>query len=141
MDTFKPFRILLVDDNRDFADSLALLLRWMGHEIHVTYDGGDAFAEACAWTPDVMLVDIAMPGMDGNALAQQIRRHPEVGKIVILAVSGFADERHRQEAQAAGFEHYAVKPVDHWELSAWIRERLQGRIEVLTPLAADLTPV
>jgi CheY-like chemotaxis protein len=105
-------RVLVVEDNRDAADSLALLLRIWGHEAHVAYDGAAALEVARDQRPDVILVDLAMPRLDGCALARRLRLEPRVNPPLLVAVTGYGDAAHRRAAAEAGFEHYLVKPVD-----------------------------
>ena len=106
----KNLRILVVDDNRDAADSLARVIRLWGHEVQTAYDGS-AVEMVGQLTPDVILLDLAMPGMDGHSIAHQIREQTGGGP-VIIAITGFHDETTRHRALAAGFDEYLIKPVD-----------------------------
>jgi CheY-like chemotaxis protein len=99
-------RLLVVDDNRDAADSLAMLLGLWGHEPRVAYDGQTALRAARAEPPDAVLLDLGMPGLDGYDLARDLR------PAALIAVTGYADTAHRERAEAAGFHHFFVKPVD-----------------------------
>lgn len=120
-------RILLADDNRDFADSLAQVLTSLGHEVQVVYDGQSAMAAAVARPPDVGLFDIGMPGMNGYELATALRRqqalHKQKQAMVLAAITGWGQESDRQRAHEAGFDHHLVKPVDVEKLVALIARR------------------
>ncbi len=108
-------RILVVDDNRDSADSLAMLLRAWGYQAGVAYDGVDALAAIDAGRPHVLLLDIGMPRLDGYALAQQLRRRDGVQPLLV-AITGYADAEHRSLSEKAGFDRHLAKPVDLGEL-------------------------
>jgi CheY-like chemotaxis protein len=105
-------RVLIVDDCKDGADSLATLMRMWRHEVQVAYDGPSALVTAGRFRPQVILLDIALPGMDGYCLAQQLRGQAEFHNARFIAVSGYADEAHRALGEEAGFDDYLVKPVD-----------------------------
>jgi signal transduction histidine kinase len=105
-------RLLVVDDNVDAADSLAVLLRLRGHEVRVAYGGAAALEAAEAYTPDVVFLDIGMPGMDGYEVARLLRRRPGLGGVVLAALTGWGQEEDRRRTADAGFDHHLVKPVD-----------------------------
>jgi len=105
-------RTLIVDDNRDAADSLAMLLRITGNEIRTAYDGLEALQTAKEFQPDVVLLDIGLPKMDGHEVAQQLRREPWGQRMCLIAVTGWSDEADRAKSRAAGFDHHLVKPLD-----------------------------
>jgi CheY-like chemotaxis protein len=105
-------RVLIVDDNRDAADSLAMLLRITGNETRTAYDGPEALQLASEFRPDAVLLDIGLPKMDGHEVAQQIRREPWGQRICLIAVTGWSDETDREKSRAAGFDHHLVKPLD-----------------------------
>ncbi len=105
-------RILVVDDNRDAADSLALMLQLMGHETHTGHDGLEAVALAAAHQPEVVLLDIGMPNLDGYGAARRIRELPGAADIVLVALTGWGQEEDRRKSAAAGFNRHLVKPVD-----------------------------
>jgi signal transduction histidine kinase len=109
-------RILVVDDNRDAADSLGILLRLAGHEVEVSYDGSDALETAAEFAPEIVLLDLAMPGLDGVETARRIRREPWGAKTALVAVSGWGQREDRQRTASAGFAAHLVKPVDEAEL-------------------------
>jgi CheY-like chemotaxis protein len=105
-------RILVVDDNADAADSLAMLLRLEGQEVTVAYDGEAALARAEADPPAVAFVDLGMPRMNGYELARQFRAHPRLGNVVLVALTGWGQAEDRQRTREAGFDHHLVKPVE-----------------------------
>ena len=101
-----------MDDNRDAADSLALVLRLDGHQVTVAYDGPAALAVARAVRPDVVLLDLGMPGMDGYEVCRQLRRLPELAGARVVAVTGWGQEADRRRSAEAGFDRHLVKPAD-----------------------------
>jgi len=105
-------RVLIVDDNRDAADSLAMLLRITGNDIRTAYDGPEALQVASEFRPDAVLLDIGLPKMDGHEVGRQIRREPWGQRICLIAVTGWSDETDRAKSRAAGFDHHLVKPLD-----------------------------
>jgi CheY-like chemotaxis protein len=106
------FRLLIVDDNEDAANSLAVLLRLQGHLAQVAHGGADAIRAAMDFRPDAILLDIGMPGMDGYEVARQIRQRPELAGVVIAALTGWGQEEDRRRTKAAGFDYHLVKPLD-----------------------------
>jgi PAS domain S-box-containing protein len=104
-------RILVVDDNRDSADSLAMLLRLVGHDVRTVHDGRQALVVAATYQPDLVLLDIGLPGMDGFTVARHMRSQPELAGVVLVALTGYGSEEDRHQAQEAGFNHHMVKPV------------------------------
>ena len=109
--TTTKLRVLIVDDNRDGADALGLVVEALGHQVHVTYGGSQALDVATAFRPDLMLLDLAMPDMDGFHLVEQFRQRPAFTRTRIVAVTGHADEGHRTTAMKAGFDAILGKPV------------------------------
>jgi len=105
-------RMLIVDDNRDAADSLAMLLHTTGNEIRTAYDGLEALQVASEFRPEVVLLDIGLPKIDGHEVAQRIRREPWGARVCLIAVTGWSDESDRARSRAAGFDHHLVKPLD-----------------------------
>jgi PAS domain S-box-containing protein len=108
-----PRRILLVDDNRDSAESLALALELGGHEIHTVHNGQDALLAAERIRPDVVLLDIGLPKMNGYEVCQRIRQLPWGSEPVVVAVTGWGQDEARQKSREAGFDTHVVKPVDY----------------------------
>lgn len=105
-------RILVVDDNRDSATSLSALLRFNGHETHVAHDGVEAVATAEQTRPEVLLLDIGLPKLNGYEVARQIRKQPWGHKMVIVALTGWGQDQDRQESRDAGFNCPMVKPME-----------------------------
>jgi len=106
-------RLLLVDDNRDAADTTAELLRLMGAEVEVAYDGPTALDSVRALRPDAILLDIGMPDMDGHEVARRLREMSgEIGQPRLIALTGWGQEQDRERTRAAGFDDHMVKPVD-----------------------------
>ena len=109
----RSLRVLVVEDNVDAADSLSLLLRLYGHEVQVARTGPTALEMAAASRPDVVLLDIGLPGMDGYQVARRLRERPEFKDVMMCALTGYTpSEADRQRQQETGFDHYYVKPVD-----------------------------
>jgi CheY-like chemotaxis protein len=106
----RSLRVLVADDDRDTADSLAMLLKLWGHDVQSAYDALTAFEMSLAYWPDVMLLDLAMPKVNGFTLAQQVRREPRFSGSLLVAITGYGDAAHRLLCQRA-FDHYLVKPV------------------------------
>ncbi len=109
-------RILVVDDNEDSANSLSLLLRLMGSEVRTAHDGLAAVAEAAAFQPDVILLDIGMPKLNGYEACRRIREGPGGKRFVIVACTGWGQDEDRRRSKEAGFDFHMVKPVDAAEL-------------------------
>ena len=114
----RALRILVADDNRDAAESLAALLGIDGHEVRVVYDGEAALAGAMAWRPHVALLDIGMPGMTGHEVAAQMRASDGGTDCTLIAISGWGQAQDKARALGAGFDHHFTKPVDPERLSA-----------------------
>ena len=109
-------RVLVVDDNVDLAGSMAMLLEMSGHEVRVFHDGPSALEAALADPPDVVLLDIGLPGFDGFEVARRIRQEATLKNVVLVAMTGYARETERQRSQEAGFDHHLVKPADFDEV-------------------------
>jgi CheY-like chemotaxis protein len=104
-------RILVVDDHHDCANSLSILLRLRGLHVRTAYDGHAAFVVADQWRPDVAILDIGMPRMDGYELARRLRAGHPGQDIVLIALTGFVGDDYRRLSTEAGFNHHFVKPV------------------------------
>lgn len=113
-------RILLVDDNSDAAETLADILRELGHTISVAHDGPTALAAAAAFRPHLALLDIGLPVMDGYELARRLREQPELRRTQLFAITGYGQESDRKRSREAGFQEHLVKPIDLTELAALI---------------------
>jgi CheY-like chemotaxis protein len=114
-------RILVVDDNVDSAETIALLLQLDGHSVEVAHDGPRAVAAARAFVPDLILLDIGLPGLDGYAVARTLRALPEMQTTMLVALTGYGMDEDRQRSREAGFDHHLTKPVDPVVLSQLIR--------------------
>ena len=108
----KPLRILLVDDNRDSADSLAMLLELKGHEVCIAYGGEQALQIAPRFVPHLGVIDIAMPKMDGYATIAALREMPELANTIYAAMTGFGHASDRERSREAGYHAHLVKPVE-----------------------------
>ena len=122
----RSLRILVVDDNVDAATMLVMLLEAAGHQVAVEYGAHEALARAEAEAPEVCLLDIGLPRMDGTELAQRLRLLPEMAGSMLIAVTGYGQESDRQRTLAAGFDHHLVKPLDTKKLFALL-ERFAAR--------------
>ncbi len=122
----KPCRLLLVDDNRDFIDGMAALLRESGHEVRVAYDGQAGLEAAAAFMPDAALLDIGLPELNGYALAQQLKEAIATRGIFLVAVTGWGQGKDRLLAREAGFDRHLVKPVKLSQVLALLDELKVG---------------
>jgi two-component system CheB/CheR fusion protein len=107
-----PRRVLVVDDNVDAAESLATMIRTWGHEVRVAYDGPEALAVVPPYHPDLILLDIGLPGMSGYQVARSLRRQPEFKEVRLVALTGYGQEEDRRRSKEAGFDQHLVKPVE-----------------------------
>jgi two-component system CheB/CheR fusion protein len=111
-------RILVVDDNIDAAETLAVLLRMAGHEVRTAHDGPAALDAARTYQPEVVLLDIGMPAMDGYEVARRVRQVPGMEKVLLVALTGYGQEDDRRRSRDAGIDHHLVKPADMEALQA-----------------------
>jgi CheY-like chemotaxis protein/anti-sigma regulatory factor (Ser/Thr protein kinase) len=109
-------RVLVVDDNKDAAESLAVLLEANGHDVKAVHDGLSALEAARDYRPNLILLDIGLPGMNGFEVARKVRKELELGKVVLVAMTGYGQETDKQRSQEAGFDHHLVKPADFSEV-------------------------
>ncbi len=115
----KDLRILLVEDNRDAAVTLKLMLALMGHDVAVAYDGDEGLAMARTFLPDVVISDLGLPGkLDGYALANKLRAEPTLAGVYLIALSGYGQDDDRVRTQGVGFDKHFVKPIDPDQLQA-----------------------
>ena len=114
-------RVLVVDDNQDSADTLAVLLRLGGHQADIAYNGHVALLMAEKHPPDVILLDLAMPRMTGYSVAQALRQRPETKDALIIAVTGYGQDADRQKCIEAGFDLHLLKPLQTEKLLALFR--------------------
>ena len=110
--TGPSLRVLVVDDNVDAAQSLAMLLKESGHDVRTAHDGPTALEAALDYRPNVVLLDIGLPGLDGFEVAKRLRQQPVLQSVVLVAMTGYGQESDRQRSQEAGFDHHLVKPAD-----------------------------
>src|SRR5690606_7163714 len=108
----KEKRVLIVDDNEDAANSLAMILSLDGHEVQSAYSGPQALEQVESFDPDVVLLDIGLPVMDGYEVARRIRERPNAGAIRLIALTGYSRDSDRERAREAGFDDHVVKPVE-----------------------------
>jgi CheY-like chemotaxis protein len=108
----RQLRVLVVEDNRDGADSLRILLGLLGHEARVAYSGPEGVAVAREWRPDVVLCDIGLPGLDGYGVARELRLNPTTARARLLALTGYGQDEDFRRTREAGFDYHLVKPAD-----------------------------
>ncbi len=108
----RVLKVLVVDDNVDTAESMTMLVEMLGHAVKTAYDGDIALKTAFAFHPDVVLLDIGLPGLNGYQVASRIREQPSMSGTILVAITGYGHESDRQLAMNVGFDHHLVKPVD-----------------------------
>jgi signal transduction histidine kinase/DNA-binding response OmpR family regulator len=121
-------RVLVVDDNHDAAESTAMFLRIEGHSVETAHDGLDALARATAFVPNVVVLDIGLPGVDGYEVARRLRDSPVGAKALLIALTGYGQKADEAQAMHAGFDRHLVKPADPRALSGLIAEWLGTRV-------------
>jgi CheY-like chemotaxis protein len=109
-------RVLVVEDSRDSAASLRMLLEVVGYQVRVAYTGGAGLAEAQAWRPEAIVCDIGLPEMDGYEVARRLRRTAGLEGVLLVALTGYGRDEDRRQAFAAGFDYHLTKPADPDEL-------------------------
>jgi signal transduction histidine kinase len=107
----RPLRCLVVEDNRDAAQMLEVALGFEGHDVRLTFDGHSALEAARGFQPDAVVLDIGLPGMTGYDVARALRELPELGRVNIIAATGYGQDEDRARGREAGFDHYLVKPI------------------------------
>ncbi len=112
MDFFQRRFILIADDNRDLAISLSMLLKLVGFEVETVHNGRDAVTAAKNRRPDVLLLDIGLPGLDGYQVARQFRSDDRLKNVFIIAISGYSPDMFLERSTPGDFDHYFTKPVD-----------------------------
>ena len=117
----KSLTVLVVDDNADQANSLSLLLQGHGYDSHVCVNALDCVALVERLRPDVVLLDLAMPGKSGYCIAQEIKSHPEMQSIRLVAVTGHGQPLNRIQSQISGFDQHLMKPVDIEDLETILK--------------------
>ena len=119
----RGIRILIVDDNRDAVASLGLLLTSMGYEVGTATDGLEAIEVAVAFQPQVVLLDIGLPKLNGYAVAERLGQQPRGKEMLLVAMTGWGQEQDRRRSLQAGFDHHLVKPVDPAALEKLLADR------------------
>src|SRR5690606_35569965 len=114
--------VLIVDDNRDSAETLAFLLKMEGHEVRTAHDGPEALRLLQGYRPRLILLDLGLPGMSGYEVARRIRSSPDLGEVRLAALTGWGQEEDRRGTREAGFDDHLVKPTDPVEVSALLAE-------------------
>ena len=128
----RGLRILLVEDNRDAAMTLKMLLSLMGHQVTVAYDGPDGLAQAREIRPDVVISDLGLPGgLDGYALAEALRAEPRLSGVYLIALSGYGQDDDQRRTQNVGFDRHLVKPVEQLNLAASLEAAQKRRGSVV----------
>jgi signal transduction histidine kinase/ActR/RegA family two-component response regulator len=127
--TVAPLRVLIVDDNEDGAESLAMLLSFGGHDTHKAHDGQQAVEAAERLRPDVVLLDIGLPIMNGYEVCRRIRREPWGKTLMMVALTGWGQDEDRHRSAEAGFDAHLVKPVDHDALVKLLQSVSETRVE------------
>ena len=106
-----PLKVLVVDDNVDTVLGFSMLLKASGHDVRTAHDGLSAVETAIAYRPNVVLLDIGLPGLNGYEVAKRLRQHPDLKNTVLIALTGYGQDTDRQASQQAGFDHHLVKPA------------------------------
>jgi PAS domain S-box-containing protein len=120
-------RVLVVEDNIDSAEMLAIMLQLEGHQVRTAHDGSNAIKVAITFRPDVALIDIGLPEMDGYEVARRLRELPQTQKMVLIALTGYGQAEDRRRTRDAGFDHHLVKPVEPDALEALLNSIARGR--------------
>lgn len=105
-------RVLVVDDNLDSAETIALMAQLWGHDVRTAHDGQSALTTAADYRPEVVLLDIGLPGMDGFEVARKLREQEWMDGVMLVAMTGYGQEEDRRRSKDAGFDHHMVKPID-----------------------------
>lgn len=109
-------RVLIADDNRDWADGLAVLLQEQGYAVRTTYDGREAIEAARTFQPDIVVLDIRMPRLTGYEAARVFHRHPQSTRPILIAITAWAGESGKLRAEMSGFDYYLAKPAEPAEI-------------------------
>ncbi len=131
--SIESLSVLVVDDNKDAAESLAMLLRTAGAEVHVAHDGPTALAEFERAEPHVVLLDIGMPDMDGCEVARRLREVARPDRVTLVALTGWGQDEDRRRVREAGFDHHLVKPVDLASLQTLLTSVARARSQKAEP--------
>ena len=125
----QPRRVLLVDDSVDAAEAMSMLLETLGHEVRVMHDGPSALAVVDDFTPDVVILDIGLPGMDGFEVAREMRTRAVTKTALLIALTGYGADSDKQKARDAGFDHHLVKPVSFTAIETVIAASSAGGVK------------
>lgn len=132
-----PLKVIVIDDNKDAAASLSILLKDQGHSVRVGHTGTDGLELAAAESVDLCLVDIGLPDMDGYQVIEQLKNHPHTATSVFVAISGYGQENDLEKSRSAGFDHHLVKPVKIADMSKLIARYMSaGRLPATLSLPA-----
>jgi CheY-like chemotaxis protein len=115
-------RVAIVEDNKLQAQSLAMLLEMMGYQVRTASDAASALSMMAEFVPQVALIDIGLPGLNGYELARQVRSLPQLRDITLIAQTGWGTDDDRDQAREAGFQHHLTKPLDHKRLEHILQE-------------------
>lgn len=124
MNGVRKRHILIVEDNRDLAKGMSILLKHAGFEVEIVHDGWDALRVSKARPPDAVLLDIGLPGLDGFQVSEAMRKHPDLKTVLIVAVSGYDQAMFPGRSQQAGIDHQLVKPVSFQTISSLLDRAL-----------------
>jgi CheY-like chemotaxis protein len=120
-------RVLVVDDNRDAAESIAIVLDLAGHDVHTAGDGTEALGLAAIYAPEVVVLDLGLPGIDGYEVARRLRDLPGLQDAMLIALTGYGSDRDRERTRASGFDMHLVKPADPQRIARAIEQRIRDR--------------
>ena len=120
-------RLLIVEDNPDIADTTATMLAIAGHTVRCARDGAQAISEAQSFAPEVVLLDVGLPELDGYQVARRLRQLPQTRHALIIGLTGYGMPADRQRGREAGFDHHLLKPADPAELRALIEVMVRAR--------------
>jgi two-component system OmpR family response regulator len=122
----QPRRVLLVDDSVDAAEAMSMLLETLGHEVRVMHDGPSALAIVDDFAPEVVILDIGLPGMSGFDVARELRTRAVTKTALLIALTGYGTDSDKQATRDAGFDHHLVKPVSFAAIETVIATSLPG---------------
>lgn len=123
-----PWRILIVDDNEDVADSFALVLEHAQREIQIAYDATQALKIAQSFEPQIVLLDIGLPDMDGYTLARRLRESPATKCALLISISGYGRDEDHAPATAAGIDHHLLKPLNYTVIEQLINDHDRAQL-------------
>jgi DNA-binding response OmpR family regulator len=132
-----PLRVLVVDDNTDAAESLAWLLKHRNHKVRTAHDGRRAVQLAQEFRPQVVVLDLGLPELDGYEVARQIRKSEATRGALLVALSGYGQQEHRRRSSEAGIDYHFVKPLDFAALRRTLVEAHDRHRGELTPVGSD----